>query len=1036
MKELAMSGEPKATWRVARSATCVGLPLLLAWCVRPAGHAQTPPPAAEFHVSPAGDDDASGTAAAPFRTIRRAQTAARQAVASAAGDVVVNVGPGVYRLDRTLEFTEADSGRNGHRVVYRSGGGPGKARLLGSRLLKGWREHRDGIWQVGLPEKTVFHTLYEDGKRAHKARFPNYEHHPDFPMARGRYLLTQDGSPIPKRDAPKSKSQEPGWLIYHPDDAPPVTSGAKMKILLYGGGKCDWFRVISPVKSIDPEARRLLLNRQWRGIGVNARFFLEDAMGFLDAPGEFYVDEESHTLYYKPMGQGHPDTLGICAPVLTRLIQLRGESRDNCVANVRLEGLALEETDGRPKSWWSTGFGLRDGALIWMGNATNVEIRACHLKNSGRNGVVMAGHNIGNVVTGCWIESMGVNGVTLSNRWYDRKKGPPLGRCEYNRVHNCRIHNIGEIHTYAGCVNVFNVSHNEISHCELYDSVRYAVTVRGNTGQQYGPPVSTDHLPCSGNRMHHLRAYRCGQDGGDMGTLHCANLNNPGGGFVNTFEQITVADSRAIPSMKDIGPDGIFLDWPKMAMDQIFRNVHIIRSQDQQLRSNKPENAESAQTFNVSWKPGFKTEFMDYENIGLTAEFPAEYGGRRATFAPPPPPSGLSAEAPAHHTVVLKWRPPVHQFGDIAQYTVFRNGKAIALVTEPGFTDTRLAERTVCRYEVAAQDGDFCHSGPKSEVCEIRTPPDLTRPVVENAWSTRDGERVRVLFSKPMARPAARRGAGYRFAPELKVTRAGLVAPDCVELEVDGLAPGRGRTLTITGLTDATPARNPLEGGIGIAVAPGGKGASYPMQLTDDGRLLDCLGSGGDARLHGGAAVEEGIGPFGGAALVLDGKTGYAEASPDLNLGGGDFTLMLWLMKEGGGHTALSKGNGFGSLTEWTLGWPAQGVPGSVALRLNNVFHSTAAKSVPAKKWVHVAFVRRGNQGFTYANGEPSGGPHDLSVVGALVNDQPLRIGRRTHEPNPAYFRGKIAGVKILDHALSGAQIRAHAQGAAKRTDD
>ncbi|MDD4872334.1 MAG: hypothetical protein PHR77_17420 [Kiritimatiellae bacterium] len=35
-------------------------------------------------------------------------------------------------------------------------------------------------------------------------------------------------------------------------------------------------------------------------------------------------------------------------------------------------------------------------------------------------------------------------------------------------------------------------------------------------------------------------------------------------------------------------------------------------------------------TENVSWKPGFREELMDYEHIGLTAEFPAEYGGKPA----------------------------------------------------------------------------------------------------------------------------------------------------------------------------------------------------------------------------------------------------------------------------------------------------------------------------------------------------------------------------------------------------------------------
>ena len=120
-----------------------------------------------FHVDPiTGDDDAPGTQSAPFRTVHRAQAAARSAAKSMDGNVVVRLAPGEYRLDRTLEFTEADSGRNGFHVIYRSDGGPGKARLLGSILLVGWEAHRDGIWKHALSEGVRFHTLYENGRRA------------------------------------------------------------------------------------------------------------------------------------------------------------------------------------------------------------------------------------------------------------------------------------------------------------------------------------------------------------------------------------------------------------------------------------------------------------------------------------------------------------------------------------------------------------------------------------------------------------------------------------------------------------------------------------------------------------------------------------------------------------------------------------------------------------------------------------------------------------------------------------------------------
>ena len=577
-------------------------------------------------VSPNGDDGAAGTREAPFRTLWRAQAAARELAQNMTADVSVNLAAGEYRLNRPLQFTPADSGTNGFRVIYRSADGPGKARLLGSVPLKGWQPYRDGIWKIELPPKTLFHTLYENGQRVHKARFPNLEIDPEFPTALGRYLVTVGGTPKESDKSP-AKDRPPGWLIYRPEDAPPVTAITKMRIHIYGRGKCDWVREVFPVAAIAPQTNRLdIKGSPFGGVDAGARFFLEDELGLLDAPGEFFVDEPTHTLFYMPRGKGHPDQLGITYSVLNRLIQIQGASRTQCVENLVLDGLALEETDDSPPLPLWAYDGKRDGALVWLNNAAHIEIRNCHLKNSGRSGIMLIGHNTDHLVTGCWIEHAGLNGVSLCNRFLaPGGKGPTADRCERNRIHNCRINNIGELHTYAECVTLFNVSSNEVSHCELRDCVRYAVTLRGNTGEQYGPPVTTDYPPCRGNHIHHLRVSHCGQDGGDMGALHAASLNNPGGGSVNTFEQITVADTRAIASMKDWAPDGIFLDWPKMSMDQIFRHVQIVRAQGMQLRSHKPENGDSAQTENVSWKPGFREDLMDVPHIGLTAEFPAAY---------------------------------------------------------------------------------------------------------------------------------------------------------------------------------------------------------------------------------------------------------------------------------------------------------------------------------------------------------------------------------------------------------------------------
>ena len=150
--------------------------------------------------------------------------------------------------------------------------------------------------------------------------------------------------------------------------------------------------------------------------------------------------------------------------------------------------------------------------------------------------------------------------------------------------------------------------------------------------------------------------------------------------------------------------------------------------------------------------------------------------------------------------------------------------------------------------------------------------------MVESVWSMHDGRHVRVLFSKPVARQNALREGNYVFEPELTVKSARLVAPDRVELEVAAFEPGC--KLTVSGVTDSTQSRNALANGTGLPVIAGDRGAFYPMKVTQEGCLLDCIGSAGDACLHGGATVEENADPFGGPALVLTARRAMPRPRP------------------------------------------------------------------------------------------------------------------------------------------------------------
>ncbi|MDD2598279.1 MAG: right-handed parallel beta-helix repeat-containing protein [Kiritimatiellae bacterium] len=588
--------------------------------------------ALEFHVATTGRDTNSGTETEPFASLERARNAVREALPHATEDIIVSIHAGTWHLDRSFALTPQDSGREGVAVIWRSVDGIGQAHLSGSTPLKGWQRHKGNIWKLKLKEDADFQTLYEDSRRLHKARFPNYLSDTSLSSAFGCYLISEAGSPHLER------GNRISWLEYAVDDAPPAAaSPAQMKVVLFPWGSCDWHRWTCQVTKIDRDARRIYFDNLGDRTEIlgGARYFLEDEPAFLDAPGEFYLDRSAAVLYCIPINHGHPDKLNITAPVVLTLVQIQGGGRDNCVRNLRFDGLVFEETEAISPSlhWWSHDWGRRDYALIHLSDTEAITLSNCWLRNSGRHGVLMTEHNVGNTVSGSLIEQIGISGITLCNRFPAAKGfGASVARLEQNLLCNNRIHDVGQLGLYASCIELMNVSYNEICHSELFNSPRYAITMRGNTGAQHGPPVTTGVPPASRNWIHHLSIHHCGQDSGDMGALHAANLNNSGGGCTNTYEQITIADTRALDSMMDIPPNGIFLDWPKMAMDQIFRDIQIVRTQGDPFRSNGADNADSAVMQNVSWREGFNQERMNYAEIGVQTNYPPEFGGY-----PPPP---------------------------------------------------------------------------------------------------------------------------------------------------------------------------------------------------------------------------------------------------------------------------------------------------------------------------------------------------------------------------------------------------------------
>lgn len=572
--------------------------------------------AADFYLSPDGDDAHPGTQAEPFASLERARQAVRTVNGAMTGDIVVQLAPGDYPTTSPVIFGAEDSGMNGHRVIYRAAGAPGSARLIGGMQVTNWEPYNGAIMraQIGASE---FHTLYENGRRAHKARTPNRVATPDLPMAHAPYLRATGSNGSYTNLQYRAGSLDPaGWDL----------SGAQ--IYIWPGGRWAWFTDTIPITSVNPATRTFTLAHEARypiyNSGTGSRFYVQGVLELLDAPGEFHYDAASGYLYYWPM-DGPAGEQEIVVPMVRRILSLEGGSAADPVRNLSFEGLGIEFTDF---TGWYRHAHVRSGesgeshtypiydrqatlpqhreGAVFLTNAQSIHLDSCVIRNVGYSGVASFFANRDHLIERCWISRTGLHGVFFEGNY------PGEGDVQFdNKVDNCLIHDVGELAGQAAGVQLSNVSRHEISRSVIYNSTRYAVSLNAYLD------IPRADIYTYGNDFHHLRIDSCTQDSGDTAPVYTFGLSDDAPFLRNDFRQLIIDRSFAHPSMSDAAPNAIFLD--NDSHGQHFTHIDARDSQGALYRVN--DSSDHVLT-NVSWRPSFDPSLMDYDSIGVAADHP------------------------------------------------------------------------------------------------------------------------------------------------------------------------------------------------------------------------------------------------------------------------------------------------------------------------------------------------------------------------------------------------------------------------------
>ncbi len=435
--------------------------------------------AADFYVSLSGDDQNSGSQASPFASIAKARDAARELATKE--DVTVHLADGVYYLPETLVFSPADSGTAEHPITYRATN-EGKVVLSGgSQLDLAWETYRDGIYRAKTPAGLSVDQLFINGERRHMARYPNFDPNKTTSAYQG---FAADA--FSKERAANWKNPEGGyihamhvarWGGYHYR----ITGKKDDGTITYEGG---W-----------QNNRQMGMHRDFR--------MVENIFEELDAPGEWFHDEDEQFLYYYPQEGESVSQLKVEVVRLAQLIEFKG-SEESPVKHLTLQGFTfrhaartfMETKEPLLRSDWT----IYRGGAVFLTGTEDVSILDSEFDQVGGNAIFFSNYNRRGLVRGCHLHDLGASGVCFVGdpdavrdplfeyaevndlSKIDRTPGPKTNNYPSDcTVADCLIAGVGRVERQPAGIQISMAARITLTDLSIYDCARSGINVSEGT---------------------------------------------------------------------------------------------------------------------------------------------------------------------------------------------------------------------------------------------------------------------------------------------------------------------------------------------------------------------------------------------------------------------------------------------------------------------------------------------------------------------------------------------------------------------------